>query len=135
MPFIIFSVDNEANPINRAAFVSYIANCDKRGACVPVIGCYKGVREFSWIIHKDDFDKYVKNSGFVDNQESFLQVASGNKMETVLLFPASGERVPLGCMHQVDESEALASDAWTYRPDMGVYWIAKSGNPDFDCEA
>lgn len=132
MPFVIFSIDKEDNPIFLSAFKSYIANCDMDGDnCLPVIGCYKGQIERAFIINAKHFDKYVKPSGFVDNQESFLQVASGNKMEAVLLFPATGARVSLGSMHQVDEAEAKACEAWTYRPDMGVYWIAREGNPDF----
>lgn len=127
MPAIIFSIDNEANPVNYHAFMGYMAN---RAPCIAAIGCYKGQTEKAFIMDSADFDKHVKDSGFVTAQESFLYVASGNKMEATLFYPASGERVAIGCMHSVEADVALASDAWTYRPDLGVYWIAREGNPD-----
>lgn len=60
-----------------------------------------------------------------------MLVASGNKMEVGLEY-LNGKRkiVDLGCMHEVCREEAMQADAWTYRPDMGVFWIAKKGNPD-----
>ncbi len=127
MPAIIFSIDSESNPVNYFAFLGYIA---PRAPCVAAIGCYKGQTEKAFIMDSADFDKHVKDSGFVDGQESFLYVASGNKMESVLFYPASGKRVAIGCMRAVAPEIALASEAWTYRPDLGVYWIARKGNPD-----
>lgn len=131
MPFVIFSIDKENNPLFLSAFASYIANCDLDGDnCLPVIGCYKGQTEHAFIINAKHFEAHVKPSGFVDGQESFLYVASGNKAEALLVFQDGRESVDIGCMKQVEESVAKACDAWTYRPDLGVYWVAMEGNND-----
>lgn len=134
---VIFSIDNEANPIIRAAFVAYIAHCDLKGGFAHCIGVYKGQGENSWLMDNGDFAEFVQGTPWVKGQESFLFVASGNKQEASLFFPATGERVSLGNMHNLEREEAQAAGDYTFRfPDQyfprGAYFVARKGNPDFD---
>jgi hypothetical protein len=67
----------------------------------------------------------------VQNQESVLLVEDGHhgEMYASLYYMSKGEcdgeHVYLGLLKSVDKSVALAQDAWTYRPDLNIYWIAQ----------
>ena len=132
MTNVIFSIDGEEIAETREEFYRYLS---RRGvSAVPAVGCYKGAREFAWVMAKPQFDAAIRASVFVVEQESVMLVTSCNKMYATLEYLDSdegcGNRLEfLGSMHEVSPEEAEASDAWTYRADMDVYWVAK-GNPD-----
>lgn len=138
MEKVIFSIDFENNPLRMNVFKNYCASIadQMQGNIVDMLGCYKGKREHCFICRLDDFDAYFRTSVYLRGQESIMLVASGNKMEVGLeyLTPYGDSRSnhvqDLGCMHEVCREEAMQADAWTYRPDMDVFWIAKKGNPD-----
>lgn len=130
MQYTIFTIDREFDPLTRAQFVGSFHGQEPKGDMRPILGCYNGTRERSWIVRRDDFDRIVRATHWILRQESVLHVAGGNKMECVLEYLADNRLEPLGCMHEVSEAEAMASPAWSYRPDLGIYWIARRGNPD-----
>lgn len=132
MEKVIFSIDFENNPLRMNVFKNYCAEIADRmqGHVLDMIGCYNGKREHSFICRMDDFDEFFRGSIFLAGQESIMTVASGNKMEVGLEYLADGRIVDLGCMHEVCEEEAMQASAWSYRPDLKTYWIAKRGNPD-----
>lgn len=138
MTFVIFSFDNATDPHTANKFANYCAEMqgDMQGFVLPVLGKYNGNLERGAICRSDDFEAFFRGSHFLTNQESILHVAKGNKMEAHLEYlegsksAQPGTRTSLGCMHVVCAEEALASDAWTYRPDLDMYWVAKTGNPD-----
>jgi hypothetical protein len=134
MSYVIFTIDFEHDPQRMNVFMNYIADCQREGTmqgnCLPMLGCYKGKRENSFIIDRDDYLRCISDTRFMAGQESILHVASGNKMEVHIEYLADGRVEFLGSMHQVCREEAEQAEAWTYRPDMKCYWIAKKGNPD-----
>lgn len=132
---VFFSIDNEANPIIRAAFVAHVSALSLAGGFLQCLGVYKGQSEFSFAMDSGDFDQYVKGSEWIKGQESVLHVASGNKQEAILEFLQSGEFVGIGCMKNVSREEAIAAGDYTFRfPDQffpdGAYFVAFDGNPD-----
>lgn len=134
---VVFSIDNESNPIIRAAFVAYVSSLPLHGGFVQCLGVYKGQGENSFMMDSGDFAEFVQGTSWVKGQESFLFVASGNKQEASLFFPATGERIALGNMHNLEREEAQAAGDYTFRfPDQyfprGAYFVARKGNPDFD---
>jgi len=135
MSYVIFSIDNEDNPHSMHIFRGYIRmvrESYKTSNLIPCVGSYKGKKENAFMWSLQDFNKHIRGSVYVEHQESILHVASGNKMEASLeyLDPDGQFYEFLGCMHQVCKEEALASEAYTYRPDLYMYWVAKHGNPD-----
>jgi hypothetical protein len=133
MSYVIFTIDFENNPLRMNVFLNHIAALPRgemQGEIIPMLGCYKGQKEHSFICNAQDFDIHIRGTEFIKGQESILHVASGNKMEAYLEYLADGRTEQLGCMHQVPREEALQSEAYTYRPDMNCYWVAKQGNPD-----
>ena len=134
MDSVIFTIDFENNPLRMNVFMNRIAEAKAfgqlRGDILPMLGKYNGKAEHCFICTLEDFDNHIRGSEYIKRQESILLVASGNKMEVGLEYLATGRVVDLGCMHEVCPEEAAQAPAWSYRPDMGVYWIAKKGNPD-----
>ena len=133
MSYVIFSIDNESNPMALKAFEGYIHDIQFDCASdlyTKLVGCYKGQKENAWIWSLEDFNEHLRGRVWIAEQESILHVASGNKMEATLEYLDNTPNVELGCMHQVCRAEALASEAYTYRPDLDIYWVAKHGNPD-----
>ncbi|MDG1314080.1 MAG: hypothetical protein P8P29_00975 [Flavobacteriaceae bacterium] len=136
MSYVIFSIDNEYNPHSTDIFRRYIRMVQdgaKTSNLIPCVGSYKGKKENAFMWSLQDFNEHVRGSVFVAQQESILHVASGNKMEADLEYlqpDAPLEAEFIGCMHHVCKEEALASEAYTYRPYLNMYWVAKHGNPD-----
>lgn len=134
--FVIFSIDHVHTFAQWKRFESFIntatADGHIKGNVIRCVGKYAGVKEDCWIVSKDDFDRVIRGSFYMIGQESILHVASGNKMECWLEYLNDDSRAdePLGHMHAVCEEEARVSDAFTYRPDLGNYYVAKQGNPD-----
>jgi hypothetical protein len=130
--FTLFTIDFENNPQRMNVFINFLRQCEKtsEGYFVAAIGCYRGKRENAFICKQSDFNRFIRGTVYMNGQESVLHVASGNKQEAHLEYLADGRRESLGSMHQVTMGEALASDGWTYRPDLDMYWVARPGNPD-----
>ena len=139
--FALFSIDFENNPLKLNVFLNYIRDIEANGShghFKQAIGRYDGKTEHCFLCTKPDFEKYIRGTVYIAGQESVLWIASGNKQEAHLEYfatpTAAGMLIGMGCMHEVSKEEAEASGAFTYRPDLGVYWIAKEGNPDTVCD-
>ena len=131
MKWTIFSIDREHLALERDLFERGFKQSPlTSGGIIRLKGCYKGVTEYSWLCHSEDFNRYVLPAGFVDGQESILRRSECNKMYTDLVYLKGGERVHLGCMKSVTEEVAKAEDNWTYRPDQDQYYIVVKGNND-----
>jgi len=134
MSYVIFSIDNEDNPFAMHLFMDYIDMVRSRAKTsnlIPCVGSYRGQKENALMWSLKDFNEHIRGTIFVAQQESILHVASGNKMEAELEYLQKPTfNFFIGCMHQVCKEEALASEAYTYRPDLNMYWVAKHGNPD-----
>jgi phage tail tube protein FII len=95
------------------------------------VGAYKGVLETSFIMTERDFATFIEGSEYVLNQESVLLVEDGHRGNTYASLHylsrgvRDGEHVDLGLLKSVDKSVALMQDAWTYRPDLNIYWITE----------
>jgi hypothetical protein len=133
---VIFSIDNGENPNTALLFESSFNNHPKRSSnLIHTEGSYEGTPEKSYICNRKDFNEIVVDWGWVNNQHCVLGVTSCNKAYAQLeyingCFDQSGDIEQIGCMHSVTKEEALSSSAYTYRPDLDLYWIAKTGNPD-----
>ena len=135
--YAIFSIDGEDNWAARAAF-----DCFLTGLNIPykrLEGCYKGVKEHSWIVKRHDFDILRLKTYFTDGQESVLIVSKSfrdpfagrftptrNAMvsRATLHFLADGREVDLGILRPVSQKVALQEEAYTYCPLTGLYWVA-----------
>lgn len=128
--YIVFAIDNDKDLHTNARFLRYVDECQAmmkmKGKMQLCIGCYFGELERSYIMLREDFDDWVRQSGYVDEQESFMLVENGHKgsMFAYLQF-ADGREESLGQLLEVPPSTALRGYAWTYRPDMDKYFATK----------
>lgn len=133
MKYVIFSIDNVNDTHAMAKFMRHMdtqrAMGKMSGNMVHCIGSYKGEIEPSFLMRFDDFQEHVIGRGFVENQESILRVSECNKQYAELVY-ADQSRESIGSLKSVSKDEAMKHDAWTYRPDLNIYWVAVQGNPD-----
>lgn len=124
MHYVIFSIDNVSDLHTKAKFLRYVDTLRAmnylKGTMKLCIGSYNGILEDSFIIRGDDFERYIRSSGYLDNQESLLHVR-GKGMVCVFEYLVGGLD-PAGRLVQVNASEAMTKSGWTYRPDLNIYW-------------
>lgn len=123
--YVIFAIDDQS-PAAGAHFRNFMV---AQGiGFKPLIGCYKGVTEQSYIINEKDWPR-VAEIGVLQNQESILIVGpctSRDRRPAKLDYLLDG--VPsedLGTMRSVPEAEAKAESSWTYDPHLKEYFICK----------
>lgn len=88
---------------------------------VPVWGMYKGRPELSFACDEPTWERYIKDSPYVQNQESILILNMVNE-KGYLKYLETGEQVYLGKVKGVDNVEGL--DSWSYVEDAG-YWVVE----------
>ena len=135
MNYVIFSIDN-VHEVHTLAKFTHTVDVHRvmqrmQGDMKICVGAYKGVLESSFIMTERDFATFIEGSEHVLNQESVLLVEDGHKGNTYASLHylsrgvRDGEHVDLGLLKSVDKSVALMQDAWTYRPDLNIYWITE----------
>lgn len=130
----IFSIDNEHDDSTYALFCDFLVQCNISTRYKPTLGCYKGAVERSFIMPSTVFDRHVLDSEFLHKQESVMTVTGCNKAYATLKFLDGSPSVGLGSFCQVSEEVARSYDAWTFRPDIGAWFIAHRSNPDHSKE-
>ncbi len=90
----------------------------------PVIGSYKGKLEFAFIVQAWDLGTFRP---FFEGQESVLLLGAHDARDRrkATLVYLDGRMTELGTYGSVTEAEAKASEAWTYDPTQGLYFIAR----------
>ena len=127
--YVIFAIDNDNDMHTVAKFMRHVdtqkAMGKMQGTLKPCVGSYKGQLENSYIMRREDFERHVKCSGYIDNQESILVLEDGHRGVTygTLVFSGFEPDLPLGIMRAVSKDEAMKHDAWTYRPELDTYYI------------
>ena len=135
MNYVIFSID-DVHEVHTLAKFTHTVDVHRvmqrmQGEMKICVGAYKGVLETSFIMTERDFATFIEGSEYVLNQESVLLVEDGHRGNTYASLHylsrgvRDGEHVDLGLLKSVDKSVALMQDAWTYRPDLNIYWITE----------
>ena len=99
------------------------------GNAVPMVGSWQGEQEPSWIMRTDDFDRCVRDTHFVENQDAFMLVSECNKAYATLEW-RDGYLENMGSMMSVPKDVAMQAPGYSYRPDIKTYWVCVDGNPD-----
>lgn len=127
--YVIFAIDNDSDLHTVSKFMRHVdtqkAMGRMQGTIKPCVGSYKGQLEQSYIMTRQDFDRYVKASGYIDNQESILLLEVGHRGVTygTLIFSGFEQDMPLGIMRAIPKDQAMSYDAWTYRPELDTYYV------------
>ena len=91
MERVVFSIDNCGDIHTLAKFTRHLdtqrALTDLPGGVAIAVGEWEGKGEISFNLSLSDYNKHVKNSGYVDNQECILLVPTLSKQPLFLLYP------------------------------------------------
>lgn len=88
-----------------------------------VVGSYQGIMEKSFMVDLDNVNlDFFKSMGRLFQQDSILFVNDLN--EAILIFMDNRESINLGTMRQVNKTEALNSEAFTWIPELDIYLLA-----------
>ena len=119
---VLFSIDNWDDLRTSMRFEKYLDIKVAMGDCRPVakgIGMYNMDLEVCYMMDRVDFDKFVRDSDFVANQESFALIPGDVRQPVILEFHNSTrEDLELGPMKCYDTTPD--SPGWTYMG--GEYW-------------
>ena len=123
---VIFSIDNGHNLRTRKKFLKWVDNLiatEKVAYCSPCIGYWEGYLECSYMVRAHEFMRYIKDSGWVDNQTCFLHVPGEVRQPCTLIYQDNSRSV-LGTMCEVEKKELHKYNAWTYVEETGKYYVA-----------
>lgn len=123
---VIFAIDKSDDVHTQAKFLRHVdtlrAMGKLRGVFASCIGSYKGDMERGYMMLMTDFNEYVRKSGYVDNQESFLRVPGDVRQPCVLEYQ-DGQAEVLRPMERIHASERHLYAGWTYVEKTGAYYI------------
>lgn len=124
---VVFAIDNGCDVHPQAKFLRYIdtlrAMGKFRGMFAPCIGNYRGEMERSYMMLAADFETHVRNSGYIDKQESILRIPGDVRQPCVLEYLEDGTREALEPMQRVHSNEAHMFQGWTYVEKTGAYYV------------
>jgi len=132
--YVIFAIDNDDDLHTNAKFMRHMdearAMGKLKGNCVLCIGSYNDVLERSYLVSAYDFVNVVADSGYLDNQESILSLETGYKGRTYATLryrKDDADPISLGEFRSISPYEIGEHRSWTYRPDLGIYFVADGG--------
>lgn len=89
----------------------------------PLLGCYKGQAEQSFISNYKDF---LTIEPWLEAEESILHLGgcnSSNEPKATLVFLQTGIKTELGRLRAVSRDYALSCDSWTYDQFTHTYYV------------
>jgi len=126
--FTIFAIDNGTDPYVQYHFMKRVNELRALTQIKPVrlcVGSWMGELEYSYCLHKQDFDRYFLAGGFVEKQECVMQLHGVNPRKQrmhVYLEYRNGEKDKLGKLIEISKADADHLEAWTYFCDTGKYF-------------
>ena len=134
---VLFSIDKVNDIHTLAKFLRYFdtqrAMKKTKDQLIQCIGCYEGKVDLSFICSEDDYIDHILPLEFTKYQECVLWIEN-NSLETWSVHPSLDWRERddqdylidyVGVFRPVSKKKALKKNAWTYRPDIDTWFVAK----------
>ena len=116
-PKVIFSIDNVNDLHIKAKFLRMydtLLNMGKvSNSMSEGTGCWEGTLEQCFMVNEDVFDKHIRKTRYLENQEAVLHVAGSTKQPAFIEMLKTGEQRNAGVMRQITRKEAYELNAWT----------------------
>jgi hypothetical protein len=123
---VIFSIDNVSSLHTMATFTRFLDTkraMDKLvGSVTLCVGSYKGELEPSFMMNEVDFNKFIRGTDWIKDQESILNVPGDVRQPCYLEYLDSTDCDVLYPMVEVAWGIAKYIDSWTYVPATGKYF-------------
>jgi hypothetical protein len=114
---ICFAIDNNADVHTTAKFLRLMdtqrALNNMQGSMFQCIGAYNGELETSYIVNEKDFYDIVEPSGYVNTQDSVLEIPGDTRQPCTLRY-YDGATYMIGPMVRVSKAEVATLKNWTY---------------------
>ena len=127
---VIFAIDNNTSLHTVAKFLRMVdekkALSHMSGPMAQCIGMWDGILEPSYMVTEEDFNTFVVNSGYVDNQDCFLYVPQDVKQPCDLRLKSGVSIGRVGRMKEVSATNAMSSKAWTFVINKGKYYATEA---------
>lgn len=129
MDYVIFAIDNNTDTHNVAKFMRHVdtqrALGAMKGLMQQAIGYWEGILEPSYIMRRDDYEKVVAGSGYVDAQECVMVAPQDTRQPAHLASYNLSEFVAsLGPLREISAKEAKQAQGWTYNLASNKYFSA-----------
>jgi len=124
---VIFCIDNGEEIRVKKKFLKTLDNLiamqKLNGSIKLAFGMYGGELESSYIMTRQDFDKFILSSDWIRDQLSVAVVTTDQKGRQLLIIDdLLGNPVLKG---ELESVRSPSKDDWTYRPDLKLYWQLK----------
>jgi len=118
----IFSIDNVFDLHQKAKFLRFYDELLAMGkisnAMSEGVGCWEGELEPCFMVNKDVFDKYLRDSRYLKDQVCVLHVAGDTRQPAFIeMLDGSGEQFSAGALRQVSKKDAIHCQGWTHMYD------------------
>ncbi len=129
MDYVVFAIDNNKDLHTVAKFTRHIdtkrAMGGLNGDMVQCIGNWEGILEVSYIMRRDDYERYVLTGGFTKGQEAVMIAPRDNRLcASIVSFDMGHTFATLGAIREISVSEATHDVAWTFNTISGKYFTA-----------
>jgi hypothetical protein len=127
---VIFSIDNVSSLHTMATFTRFLDTKRAMGKLVGsvtlCVGSYKGKMEPSFMMNEVDFNKFIRGTDWIADQESILNVPGDVRQPCTLEYLGSSYVVAMHPMVGVAWSVAKYLDGWTYVPATRKYFTCET---------
>jgi len=121
---IVFAIDKNYDAHTVSKFMRHMDTQRAMGRADPVVQCIgawtgeegETYMEPSYMVSTRDFDKHVKDSGYVDDQVCFLVIPGDTRQPCALRYP-DGSREALSPMRKIASTQGVTN--WTYVIETG----------------
>lgn len=123
---VCFAIDNNHDLHTVAKFTRTLdtqrALGELSGSVIQCVGYWEGELEASYLVDRKDYDVWVKNSGYVDDQACVMLIPGDTRQPCSLLF-TNGTQVNIDALREVEGPDGL--DAWTYVLETKKYFTTQ----------
>jgi hypothetical protein len=127
---VIFSIDNVSDLHTMATFTRFLDTKRAMGKLVGsvtlCVGSYKGELEPSFMMNEVDFNKFIRGTDWITDQESILNVPGDVRQPCTLEYLASGKVEGCYPMKEISKNYSKYMESYTFVPATGKYFTCET---------
>jgi hypothetical protein len=96
------------------------------GSVTLCVGSYKGELEPSFMMNEVDFNKFIRGTDWITDQESILNVPGDVRQPCTLEYLASGKVEGCYPMKEISKNYSKYMESYTFVPATGKYFTCET---------